>query len=224
MAEIDAADDSKPVTLGPACAVLFLMGALALAVSLVIASWMLMGNQPAMAARAIEEQMIPWVNQSVLAPDDRSEILEELRQLAEQIRTTPPDDRKLLRLKMRIADSPVLQWGTMQILAQKIAQSGLTEEEKQAAVRTNQRLLRAASEGTLGIQQLEFIVQHVTRKEVLSGRLVNLENPSDADLREFLRRGEAFSDTAKISGDPFSKSPAQVFHDLILDALNPPER
>jgi hypothetical protein len=84
--------------------------------------------------------------------------------------------------------------------------------------------LRAASEGTLGIQQLEFIVQHVTRKEVLSGRLVNLENPSDADLREFLRRGVAFSDTAKISGDPFSKSPAQVFHDLILDALNPPER
>ncbi|MFN5771338.1 MAG: hypothetical protein ACK44Z_18500, partial [Pirellulaceae bacterium] len=86
MAETEAADDSKPVTLGPACAVLFLMGALALAVSLVIASWMLMGNQPAMAARAIEEQMIPWVNQSVLAPEDRSEILEELRQLAEQIR------------------------------------------------------------------------------------------------------------------------------------------
>ncbi|MFM8325009.1 MAG: hypothetical protein ACKN9U_09120, partial [Pirellulaceae bacterium] len=64
MAETEAANDSKPVTLGPACAVLFLMGALALAVSLVIASWMLMGNQPAMAARAIEEQMIPWVNQS----------------------------------------------------------------------------------------------------------------------------------------------------------------
>ncbi len=211
--------NEKQVSLGPACLVVFIIAALLFSVTMIVAAWMIMGNQGPMAARAIESQMIPWVEQSSLEPTDRDSIVRELRDLVEDLKADRLDERQMFRLKARIADSPVLQWGAIQQLQAKIQASGLTQQEKEDADLQLDRFLRCAGEGKMAMEQMEFVVQKVVTKERSSGRLTALSSTDDQALREFLRRAKALCDNAKIPEEPFPKSPAQVFHALVEDGL-----
>ena len=209
----------KQVPLGPACLVVAVFGMVIFSVAMVAASWMLMGNQAVFAARALELQLIPWVEQSSLEPTDRDRILDDLKQLVDDLKHDRLDERQMVRLKLRIADSPVLQWGVIQQAEAKIRSSNLTDEEKQGAELELDRLLRTVSEGKLGMEQLEFLVQPIATKERNSGRLTLSEKADDAGLREFLRRTKGLADKQQIPSEAFAKSPSQVFRSLVEEAL-----
>ena len=76
------APENKPadqvVPLGPACLMVFVIILLFVSVAMVIGAWMLMGNQSKFAVRALESQLVPWVEQSPLDPIDKEEILATL--------------------------------------------------------------------------------------------------------------------------------------------------
>jgi hypothetical protein len=213
-------DTQKDMSLGPACLIIAIIGAVLLSVTMIALSAIMGGSQGRRAAYSIREQLTPWVEQSALSPIDRQLIVERLTDLSSDMEREELTPRQLSRLVVRLTDSPILQWGVVeQLIARANASPGFTDDEKQEFSNDCDRWLRAASEGKLSIQDMEFAVQNVATKDQRSGRLSIRENVHDERLREFLRRVDTISDKLGIPKEPFDKSVSQVFLKMIDEAL-----
>lgn len=210
----------KDVPLGPACFVVFIFGLVILCVAVAIMSFLLTGKQGGRAAYALREQLIPWVDQSSLSQTDQVAIIEDLTALASQMEQDKLTSRQLTRLGVRLSDSPILQWGVVEDINRRAqASKGLTEQEKTDFARVCDRWLRAAGEGKLSMNEMEFTLQTTARKDGRSGRLTLKEDVSDDQLREVYRRILAICEKYKISSDPYDKSISQTFKLMIEDGL-----
>lgn len=190
-------DKEQQVPLGPACLMFFIIGALITSVSLVFMAYLLNGSQAAMAAKALEERLIPWVEQSPLDPTDKAPILDDLQHLVTDLKADRINERQLIRIRMRIVDTPVLQWGVVQQLLPRLEQSKLEDHEKTIGTKELDRLLRSAAEGQLPMETFEFILQPVAVKEKLTGRLLARQELTDADLRTFLSRAKQLNEIGR---------------------------
>jgi len=209
----------KDVSLGPACLIVAIFGAVALSVGMVVLAFMMTGSQGRRAAYSVREQLIPWVEQSSLSQPDRVQIVARLTDLSSAMEREELTSRQFSRLALRLMDSPVLQWGVVEQLNQQAQKSEMTAPEKEEFRLACDRWLRAASEGKLSVQDMEFAVQNVATKEQRSSRLSVREDVNEERLREFHRRITAISDKNEIAKEPFDKSVSQVFLSQIDDAM-----
>ena len=121
----------KDVSLGPACLVVFVVGLMLICIAVAYMSFMLTGNQGPRAARALREQLIPWVDDSALSKTDQAAIIDELNDLASKMDRGDLTSRQLSRLGIRLTDSTVLQWGVVEDVQRYVKQSqGFTDNEK----------------------------------------------------------------------------------------------
>ena len=219
-----AGGDQKDVSLGPACLIVVIIGALCLSVGMIAMAAMMTGSQGKRAAYAVREQFIPWIEQSSLPNSDRQNIVSRMNQLSEQMEREELTKRQLGRLVLRLADNPLFQWGVVEQLIAKVnASDGFTNEEKAEFQAGCDRWLRAASDGKLSLQDMEFALQHVSTKDQRSGRLSMREDANDERLRECQRRIATICDKLEISKEPFEKSVTQVFSRMMDDALSEKE-
>ena len=134
-------------------------------------SFMLTGNQGPRAARALREQLIPWVDDSALSKTDQTAIIDELNDLSSKMERGELTTRQLSRLGIRMTDSTVLQWGIVEDTLRYVkASPGFNDEEKEDIQKTCDRWLRCASEGRLSMTEMEFAFQTAGLKEPRSGR------------------------------------------------------
>jgi hypothetical protein len=214
----------KDVSLGPACLVVAVIGAICLSLGMIAMAAMMTGSQGRRAAYSVREQLIPWVEQSSLSTTDKQAIIERMTDLSSDMEREELTTRQLSRLVIRMTDSPVLQWGVVeQLVAAAKLSDGFIEEEKTEFTAACDRWLRAASEGKLSIQDMEFAVQNVATKDQRSGRLTIRDDVNDDRLREFQRRLSTMSDKLVIPKEPFEKSVSQVFLTVIEEALREKE-
>ena len=214
----------KDVSLGPACLVIAVIGAICLSLGMIAMAAMMTGSQGRRAAYSAREQLIPWVEQSSLSTPDKQNIIERMTDLSTKMEREELSSRQLSRLVIRLSDSPILQWGIVeQLIAATKASEGFTAEEKSDFASACDRWLRAASAGKLSLQDMEFAVQNVASKDPRSGRLSIRDDVNDERLREFFRRMVTMSDKLKIEKDPFEKSVSQVFSNVMDEAMKEQE-
>jgi hypothetical protein len=211
--------DQKDVSLGPACLIVVVIGAICLSVGMIAMAAMMSGNQGRRAAYSVREQIIPWVEQSSLSKSDRQIIVERLSDLSVKMEREELTARQLSRLVLRLTDSTVLQWGVVEQLNAAAQASNMSEAEKEEFRNSCDRWLRSASEGKLSLQDMEFAVQNVATKDQRSGRLTIRENVEVDGLREFHRRITAISDKQSMTKEPFDKSVSQVLVNMLEDAV-----
>ena len=209
----------KDVSLGPACLIFVVIGAVCLSVGMIAMAALISRSQGKIAAYSVREQIVPWVEQSSLSKTDRTNIVERLTELSVAMEREELTKRQLSRLVLRMTDSPVLQWGVVEQLNQKAQASTMTDAEKSEFRLECDRCLRTASEGRLNIHDMEFAVQNVATKDQRSGRLTSRDDANEERLREFQRRIAAISDRYSMTSEAFDKSVSQVFLSLIDDAL-----
>ena len=212
--------EQKDVSLGPACLIVVVIIALCLSLGVIAMAAMMSGNQGKRAAYSVREQIIPWVEQSSLSKTDRQNIVERLASLSDDMEREELTTRQLSRLVLRLTDSPVLQWGVVEQLIQAAMGSSMTDVEKNQFRAGCDRWLRAASEGKLSLQDMEFAVQNVATKDQRSGRLSIRPDVDVEGLREFQRRMTTISEKHTMTTEAFDKSVSQVFNGLIDDALS----
>jgi hypothetical protein len=221
-AELTSAGSPKEesVSLGPACLVVVIVGLLIFSIGMVAVSVYLMSNQSMRAASAIRENLIPWVEESSLEPADRQGIIDELEVLIIDLENERLDSRQLTRLKYRLEDQPMHQWGVIQGIVAKLPETGLTEQEQTAVRQESNRLLRTASEGRLGMPKMEFVLQPVATKDMstASERLTLKPDVTDSEIREYLTRAKNVSDKSEITTKPYTKSLVEAYRGLIDDA------
>jgi len=211
--------DQKDVSLGPACLIVVVIGAICLSVGMIAMAAMMSGSQGRRAAYSVREQIIPWVEQSSLTRNDRQDIVERLTELSVAMEREELTSRQLSRLVLRMTDSPVLQWGVVEQLNLAAQKSSMTDPEKLEFRKACDRWLRTASEGRLSLQDMEFAVQNVATKEQRSGRLTIRDDVNEDRLREFHRRISTIADKHSIITDDFDKSVSQVFLRMVDEAL-----
>ena len=209
----------KDVSLGPACLIVVIIGAVCLSVGMIGMAAMMTSSQGRRAAYSVREQVIPWVEQSSLSRTDRENIVEKLTKLSVAMEREELTSRQLSRLLLRMTDSPVLQWGVVEQLDQRAQTSSLSESEKEEFRSACDRWLRSASEGRLSLQDMEFAVQNVATKDQRSGRLTMRDDTNEERLREFHRRMTAIADKHSMTNEAFDKSVSQVFLTMIDEAL-----
>jgi hypothetical protein len=211
--------EQKDVSLGPACLIVVVIGAICLSLGMIAMAAMMTGSKGHRAAYSVREQLIPWVEQSSLSRQDQQNIVERLSGLSEAMEREELSTRQLSRLVLRLTDSPVLQWGVVEQLNRAAQASTMTEPEKIEFRAACDRWLRSASQGRLSLQDMEFAVQNVATKDQRSGRLTIREDTNEDRLREFQRRISTISDKQSITSEPFDKSVSQVFMKMIDEAL-----
>jgi len=209
----------KDVSLGPACLIVVVIGAICLSLGMIAMAAMMTGSKGRRAAYSVREQLIPWVEQSPLSKPDQQNIVERLSGLSDAMEREELSTRQLSRLVLRMTDSPVLQWGVVEQLNRAAQASSMTDAEKLEFRAACDRWLRSASEGKLALQDMEFAVQNVATKDQRSGRLTIREDTSEERLREFQRRITTIADKQSIISDPFDKSVSQVFLKMIEQAM-----
>ncbi len=209
---------SEP-SLGPACLVVSILGLAAFSAVCGIGSWFVFSNQPDLAIKSIDKQLIPWVESSQLAPNDKQSVVAQLEELVVQLESRAFDKNQLVRLRNCLQDNPVLLWGGVQSIENQAAGAGLTETELESLHRLNQRLLRIATERKIGRRDLEFTLQELA--DVRRDRS-NLEVRADltaAQIRSFMERAESLLTRSDVPNEPYEKTPAEAFALLVKAAL-----
>jgi hypothetical protein len=213
-------DKKQEPSLGPACLVVVVLGVAALIAVCSIASFFVFQDQPALAEKGINQLLVPWVESSDLAPAYKQQILSDLADVVEQVRSRQLTSRQLTRLRTVLEDNPVLLWGTVEQVLAKAEQAGLSPVEIEAAQRIQQRLLRSAAERKLGRNNIVFMLEKCTHMRADGQAPEVNEKLTDKDIRDFLSKAEKFCDGMKVSSEPFEKSPPEVFRGLIDEALS----
>ncbi|MDX1930719.1 MAG: hypothetical protein SFV81_29620 [Pirellulaceae bacterium] len=239
-----SAENVKPKepSLGPACLVVAILSLAVFFAVCAFGSWMMFADQYKYAEPAITDQLIPYVEQSTLATEDRESILLQLEALLPKIRNKEIDTKQLYRLRNCLTDNPVLLWGVVQSVlsqAQKLSvdsgagSDGMTAVELEALNRIERRMLRAAADRKIGRNDLELTLQSCA---VLAKDQSGLEVKPDltpTQIREFMTRSEQLINRVEqvVSREeqvnkqttspiePYEKTPADAFEALIRSAL-----
>jgi hypothetical protein len=238
---VDAAKPKEP-SLGPACLVVAILSLSVFFAVCAFGSWIMFADQYKYAEPAISEQLIPYVEQSTLATEDRESILLQLEALLPKIRNKEMTTKQLYRLRNCLTDNPVLLWGVVQsvvsqakklLVESRAGSDGMTAVELEALDRIERRMLRAAADRKIGRNDLELTLQSCA---VLAKNQSGLEVKPDltpTQIREFMTRSEQLisrveeivnrEDQAKSKPkspiEPYEKTPADAFEALIRSAL-----
>ena len=215
-------ESPKEHSLGPACLVVTILGLAVLSSVCAFGSWIVFSDQYPMAAKAIDKQLIPWVESSQLSAEDKEGIVTRLHNLSTIVDQRDIDKEQLLRLRNCLQDNPVLLWGGVQSVLAQAPGTDLNPTELEALSRIERRLLRAASERLLSRNDLEFSLQGLTkvREDGLS-----VEVRSDLtgdDIRRFMKSAESLLTANEIPNEGFDLTPAETFNSLVDQALKVP--
>ncbi len=226
-------------SIGPACLVISMLMLATFCAVCGIGSWFMFSDQYPLAQRGIEEQLIPWIEQSELSPADKQSIVQQLHGVMPQIRDRSLSGQQLSRLRSCLQDNPVLLWGVLQSIqaqatimvqdrqkaqadgaAQGDKDGGLTEVELTTLNKVVDRLLRSAAERKLGRAELEFAAQACSIVRKGEDSIRSKPDMTADNIRQFISRSEQLLKTQDVSSEPYQKTPAEAFEILLRAALD----
>ena len=218
------ADAAEPenVSLGPACGIAVLVIAIGVSVAFTLAAYLLRGMQPQHAISSIEQQLIPWIEQSQLTDSDKDRIVGRLNELLVQIERGEVSSRQLQRLYHKLSENPVLQWAPFeQAIAAAEGNSDFTDAEREHLRSLSDRLLEAAGRGRISINELEFVLQPMTLRNSKSGRLTLKESVTHNEVMASVQRGEELLKSRNLQNiETKDSSVGQVFERMVDEAMD----
>lgn len=207
--------------MGPACLVVAILTMALFFAVCGFASWWKFSDQHALAEKGITQQLIPWVERSQLASEDKRSIVNQLNALIPKLQAQEFEPRQMTRLHFGLQDNPVLLWGNVQSILAQAPSTELTEVELASLERTNQRLLRMAAERKLGRSDLEFTLQNCSMVSEDGANIEVVENLTAQQIRDFMTRAQQLLEQHDIPNESYDKTPAEAFAILLESALSP---
>lgn len=208
--QIDTSDPDTPAPgdedQGPGCmpamvAAAALMGIVGF-ITCALMTWVIFQKRTEIAARTLEGSVIPPIEQSLLDPVTKQEVLTEVEDLMARMKSGQIEDWQAAEVMQRILKLPVLQWGELQALEKAIqsaSEAEISEEEKQQAIQTLQRLREAISTGKVFSFDLDDVLEPIRQPSRSTTTGTTLKNPiSSDDMLEAVRRAELLSNRAGI--------------------------
>lgn len=209
-------------SLGPACLVIAILTLAVLSAVCGIGSWLMFSDQYPYAVKGITQQLIPWVETSQLAEQDKRSIVRQLEDLIPILQARQIDTQQLSRLHFCLQDNPILLWGGVQSIVLQAPQAGLSDTELTALERITQRLMWLATDRQLGRRDLEFTLQNCSQVREDGANIEVKTDLTATQIRDFMTRAEQLIAKLQAPDEPYEKTPAEGFAILIDKALHPP--
>lgn len=161
------------------------------------------------------------VSKSSLPAEDKARVLQRINQLADDFKAGKVSTQQLGKVMEQIAQSPLLPLGLVMAADEKyVKPSGLSNEEKDAARRTLQRLARGAFEKSIPENDTQEVMKLVTDHESNGNERLK-ERLSDDELKAFLEKAKEKADAASVPDEPFDVNIADEIEKAIDKVLKP---
>ncbi|MCH5377838.1 MAG: hypothetical protein JJ992_28110 [Planctomycetes bacterium] len=164
------------------------------------------------------ESIVSGIRESKLEEKEKQAIIAQVDRVVDKYKSGEITTQQLQRVMQELAESPLM--GAILLYSvetQYVQPSGLSDEEKQQARRTLQRVLRGVTEGKIKTEQLDSAMDYVTVKQGKSRQFK--KKISDGDLRAFLAELKRKADDADVPDEPFEIKASEEFRKAIDRAL-----
>jgi hypothetical protein len=179
-------------------------------------------NFRSLAARAISYVIATTIENSDLPVDQKQKLVARIDRLRDDFIAGKITDEQLKRIAEEIVDGPLMPVGMMLFINEKhVAPSGLSEQEKQEARLTLQRVARGLNEKKITTTKLDPAWRVISTTDSKGKRELK-KSVTDAELRDFLKLAKKEADDAKIVDAPLDVDLAKELDEAIERAMAEP--
>ena len=201
----DTSPEADAQTDGPGCmpavvAGTLLMGIIA-AVLCGVTTWILFQKRAEIAVRTLEG-FVPIIEQSLLEPDDRADILKQWEAIIKEMSAPDYPPASAAAVMQRIVRLPIPHWGELDAV-EAYVEKNFEDAERERALTDLSRIRRAVQTSQATVFDIIDVLEPVAViEDKLPGRSLKTKL-TDADVREVVLRAGVLADRAMIEDKRF---------------------
>lgn len=177
-------------------------------------------NGGKMIAGTARNMIVQVIEQSELEADDKKEVITQVDRVVDAYKQGKITMEDLGKVMEELAKSPLLPLAMIYGVDEKyIKPSGLTDEEKQEARLTLQRVARGAFEKKINEQELEPLLDEVSYKTGSNNQRQFKDTLTDAELKQFLGKAKQLADDKGLPEEEFKVKIGSEFKKAVDEAL-----
>ncbi len=189
-------------------------------------TWVIFQKRTELAIRTLQGSFRPQIEQSLLDPLTKQDVIEEVDTLVEKMQSGRYEEWQAGEIMQNLQKLPILQWGELQALEQWITEtSDLTLDEKQSALMEIKRLRYAVKEGKAQYLDFEQVMEPIREPSSSGSTGPILKSPITRDAAlEAVKRAKLISDRAEIEASSHEEvSIRQIMRDEIKAGEQAPD-
>ncbi len=201
----DSAPEADASPDGPGClpavvAGTLLMGIIA-AVLCGVTTWILFQKRAEIAVRTLEG-FVPIIEQSLLEPDDKADILKQWEAIIKEMSAPDYPPASAAAVMQRIVRLPIPHWGELDAI-EAYVEKNFEDSERERALTDLSRIRRAVQTSQATVFDIIDVLEPVAViEDKLPGRSLKTKL-TDADVREVVLRAGVLADRANIEDKRF---------------------
>jgi|GEM_PF-1022279 len=204
---VSGSDDDSRKPQGPGCLPAVLAATLLLGMVLFItfgfSAWLIFQKRGELAVRTLRATVIPELEQSRLAPEDKQAVVAELSTLADDIDQGMYENWQAGGIMQRLITSPLMRWADL-LTVQRWAVANLPAEQAEDAERQFSRFFRAVELDRVVARDIHDVLAPVSSKQDANG-FVQLRSDLQAeDVLEAAQRAKLVADRAEVPEQTFA--------------------
>ena len=196
-----SAEDDGPGWMPAVLAATLLMGIIGF-IACGFTTWLLFEKRAEMALRTMEGSYIPEIEQSRLNPDEKREVLEQLRNFAKELEQGKYENWQAAAVMQRLVRLPVIQWGEMRVVEAYLERSDRATAKDD--LRELSRLKRAVELGGVTSFDVEDALKPVFEADDSSMGRRLLDPLNDTIVDDVVNRAKLISDRSEVPDKSYS--------------------
>jgi hypothetical protein len=165
-------------------------------------AWLIFQKRGDLAARTLRATIIPELEQSRLAPEEKTAVVKELSQLADDIEAEMYENWQAGGIMQRLINIPLMRWGDLEAVA-AWAEKNLPEGQRDNALKQISRFFRAVELDRAVARDIHEILAPVATAENASGFVQLRSDLNETDVAEVVLRCKLVADRAEVPDQTF---------------------
>lgn len=172
-------------------------------------AWVIYGKRTELAIRTLETSYVELIEQSRLNPNDKQELLEEIKGLASELKSGKYEDWQASGALTRLARLPITRWGDLQAVETfAVSQGGELADDAPLHL---SRLRRGVERNEFTTYDIEDVLNPVTVTDDEAMTRGLAETLRIEDVRDVILRAKLLADQRKI--------PERVYKDVRIRTI-----
>jgi hypothetical protein len=185
--------------------------------------WWVSQNWRDWASSLGSEALKEGINATELPPEEKDEIGIQIDRLADELREGRLSGQQMQSILEQVMDSPLMTTIVASAIESKyIADSGLTDDEKNEGRQTIRRFMRGAIDNKIKEPGIDAAMKHVAQRDGTNDPWELRDSVTDEQLRAFFTEARSQADQAEIPPEAEDIDPSDEFKRIIDDAIEAP--
>jgi len=168
-----------------------------------VTTWVLFQKRTEIAARSLQG-FIPNIEQSLLEPEDKAQVIKQLETLIEQMRDPNYDPAQAAAIMQRIVRLPIPHWGELDAV-ESFVRKNYVDEEKEEAIKDLSRVRRAIEMNQATVFDIVDVLEPVAViDDTPIGRSLKTKLTRQ-DVDDVIVRAKLLADRARIPDQEFAR-------------------